>query len=88
MTIPEFTELLKVSGGILTPIIVTYFGVVHGRQNKEILKVTNGTLTAQTHTSAVATAALAVVQPTPENIANANDAAAVLKSRQDGKAAQ
>jgi len=95
MTTPELTQLITAIGAIVTPIMVAAFGVVQHRsssrnheQGKEILKAANGTLMAQSEVAAVATQALAAAIPTEANVAKASDAAAILQSRKDGKAAQ
>ncbi len=88
MTIDELVKLITAAGAIITPVLVAYFGNKNHGQGKEILKAANGTLMAQSEVAATSTAALAAVVPTVENQAKAADAAAVLKSRQEGKAAQ
>ena len=95
MTTDELVKIITAVGAIITPIMVAYSGVIqhlssarNHEQGKEILKAANGTLMAQSEVAATSTAALAAVVPTVENQAKAADAAAVLKSRQESKAAQ
>ncbi len=88
MTTDELVKLITAAGAVITPVLVAYFGSKNHGQGKAILKAANGTLMAQSEVAASSTAALAAVVPTQENVTRATDAAAILQSRKDSKAAQ